>query len=103
MKLLPQNPDEQTVFGLGVCAALVVCGFMLFATADCGVPLVPITDLGACIVTRADRDDKVVPPMTDVAIAADVAAFCVVDVPVVIASLAEVQKAKDAAALKAGK
>jgi hypothetical protein len=75
-------------FAVAVCAfALAACGIFTPAT----VPAV--TALGACIIDRSATDAQVQPTMTALAIVEDVAAYCATDVGVVVATLAEVNRA----------
>jgi hypothetical protein len=70
---------------------LVLAGAVVLATvAACATPAtVPATvNLVACVYERADHDAHVQPPMTDLAITADVAAYCATDAGTVIATLA---------------
>jgi hypothetical protein len=63
---------------------------LALALAACATPAtIPATaTLVACVYERADHDAHVQPPMTDLAITADVAAYCATDAGTVIATLA---------------
>lgn len=74
---------------LALLPFLAVCGCGLLPQA------VAITDAGACILARAERDRAVVPPMTDVAIVADVVEACAVQEAAVVATLAKVKAARE--------
>lgn len=80
---------------LAIVAVVALCVPAVTGCAALKKAEVPLTDLGACILTRSVKDYQVTPPMTPGAIVAEVAAYCQTDEQTVLQSLTSLKRASE--------